>query len=247
MVVEPRGQDRRQQMAERCGAAERGGSGRAPPRRSLGGEAFGCECLVRRRLPGIRRRRGSFFLDLGEQPGLHRGGCPLSLRIVMGEAAGLEDYGTQLGGAAAVSVVEVHKRQAGPGHRILQERGRRCRRQAMHAAQMQKSADKAMAAISVIVTAACPVAVVGKKLEHEIEQLHGFCDFRLGHWFDRFRSGGDELSLSPGGAIRIGARSRQNDRLDQTQVVVIDVAAARLRERHRQHAPWVSGGPELFF
>jgi hypothetical protein len=28
-------------------------------------------------------------------------------------------------------------------------------------------------------TAARPVAIVGKKLEHEIEQLHRFCDFPL--------------------------------------------------------------------
>jgi PAS domain S-box-containing protein len=42
----------------------------------------------------------------------------------------------------------------------------------MLAAQMQKSADQAMRAFPVI-TAACPVAAVGKKLEHEIEQLGG--------------------------------------------------------------------------
>jgi len=34
----------------------------------------------------------------------------------------------------------------------------------MLAAQMQKRADKAVAAASVIITAACPVSVVGKKL-----------------------------------------------------------------------------------
>src|SRR5271156_1503541 len=134
--------------------------------RSLGGEAFGGERLVRRRFPDIRRPRGSFFLDLGEQRGLNRGGCPLSLRIVTGETAGPDDYGAQLGDTAATSVVEVHKRKAGPGHRILQERDRRCRRQAMLAAQMQKSTDKAVAAVSVIIRAARPVAVVGKKLEH---------------------------------------------------------------------------------
>jgi len=54
---------------------------------------------------------------------------------------------------------------------------------------MQKSADKTVAAVSIIVTATRPVAVVGKKLEHEIEQLHRFCDLRFGHWFDRSRSG----------------------------------------------------------
>ena len=107
----------------------------------------------------------------------------------MRETAGLEDDGAQLGDAAPTGVVEVHKRKAGPGHRIPQERDRRRRRQAMRAAQMQKSADKAVAAVSVIITAARPVAVVGKKREHEIEQLHRFCDVRFGHWFDRSRSG----------------------------------------------------------
>ena len=36
--------------------------------RSLGGEAFGDERCVRRPIRDIRRRRGSFFLDLSEQP-----------------------------------------------------------------------------------------------------------------------------------------------------------------------------------
>jgi ribosomal protein S3 len=36
----------------------------------------------------------------------------------------------------------------------------------MPAAQMQKSTDKTVAAISVIIRAARPAAVVGKKLEH---------------------------------------------------------------------------------
>jgi hypothetical protein len=141
--------------------------------RSLGGEVDGDE-RPRRRFPDICGRGGSFFLDLGEQPGLNRGGCPLSLRIIAGETAGLEDCGAQLGDAAAASVIEMHQRKAGPGHRILQERDHRCGRQAMFAAQMQKSTDKAVAAVSVLITAARPVAVVGKKLEHEIEQLHRF-------------------------------------------------------------------------
>jgi hypothetical protein len=60
--------------------------------------------------------------------GLNGGGCPLSLRIIVGEAAGCEDYGAQLGDAAATGIVEVHKRKAGPGHRILQQRDRQRRR-----------------------------------------------------------------------------------------------------------------------
>src|SRR6516165_12187762 len=107
--------------------------------RSLGGEAPRGEWLVRCRFPDSRRQSGSFFLDPSEQPGLNRRGRPRLLRMIMGETAGLENYGTQLGGAGATSVVEVHKRKAGPRHHILQESNRRCRRQAMLAAQMQKS------------------------------------------------------------------------------------------------------------
>ena len=47
---------------------------------------------------------------------------------------------------------------------FAQERDRQCRRQAMLAAQMQKRADKAVAAVSIIITAARPVAVVGRCL-----------------------------------------------------------------------------------
>jgi hypothetical protein len=63
----------------------------------------------------------------------------------------------------------MHKRKTGTGHRILQERDRRRPRQAMLAAQMEKSADEALAAVSVIITAARPVTVVGKMIEHQVE------------------------------------------------------------------------------
>src|SRR5580704_8151271 len=46
---------------------------------------------------------------------------------------------------------------------------------------MQKSADEAMAAVSVVITGARPVAVVGKMLEHQVEQLHCLCDLGLRH------------------------------------------------------------------
>jgi hypothetical protein len=72
----------------------------------------------------------------------------------------------------------------GRAHRILQERDRRCPRQAMLAAQMQKSADKTVAAVSVIITAARPVAVGGKILEHQVEQLHPLCNLGFQHWFE---------------------------------------------------------------
>ena len=57
--------------------------------RSLGGEAFGDERCVRRGIRDIRRRRGSFFLDLSEQPHPRHVGRPLLLRMIVGETAGL--------------------------------------------------------------------------------------------------------------------------------------------------------------
>jgi hypothetical protein len=90
------------------------------------------------------------------------------LGVITSKTAGREDYGAQLGEAAATTVVEVHKRKAGPGHGMLQERDRRCLRQAMLAAQMQNGAHKAMAAVSVVIRASCPVAIVGKKLEQPL-------------------------------------------------------------------------------
>ena len=71
----------------------------------------------------------------------------------------------------------------------------------MLAAQMQESADEAMAAVSVVITAARPVAVVGKMLEHQIEQLHRLCYFRFRHWFERSRCG-NERTVSCAAAIR---------------------------------------------
>src|SRR5690348_18412339 len=53
---------------------------------------------------------------------------------------------------------------------------------------MQESADKTMAAVSVLITAARPLAVVGKMLEHRIQQLHRLRDLDFRHWFERSRS-----------------------------------------------------------
>src|SRR5437868_13713070 len=109
--------------------------------------------------------------------------------MIVGETAGLYDDGAQLGDATATGVVEVYERKAGPGHRILQERNRRCPRQAMLAAQMQESTDKTVATVSVLITAARPVALVVKILEHQVQQLHRLCDLGFRHWFERSRSG----------------------------------------------------------
>jgi hypothetical protein len=71
----------------------------------------------------------------------------------------------------------MHKRKAGSGHRIVQECDHGRGRQAMLAAEMQKSADEAVASASVIITASCPVLVGGKKtsaLGQAIAQLLRF-------------------------------------------------------------------------
>jgi hypothetical protein len=51
----------------------------------------------------------------------------------------------------------------------------------MLAAKMEQGADKAVAAFSVIIRAARPMAVVGKELEHQIEQLDCFCGIHVSH------------------------------------------------------------------
>ena len=158
--------------------------------RSLSGEAFGDERLV------LRRRRSSFLFDLGEQPDLHRRRGAVSFRIVVRQTARLDDDEAQLGDAAATMIVEVNKGKAGARHSILEERDRRRRRKAMLAAQMQKSTDEAVAAVSVVITAARPVAVIREKLDHQIEQLHGFADVCFGHWFDRSRSRGMRQTIT---------------------------------------------------
>jgi hypothetical protein len=158
-------------------------------RRPLSGEAVAGERFACRRFLDICCRRGSFFLDLGEQPGRHRSSDALSLRVIVREIARLEDDGAQLGGAAATIVVEVYERKPGPRHRILQESDHWCGRQAVLAAQMQESADKAVATVSIVITTPRPMAVIGKKLKHKVEQLHRFGDFRFSHWVGSSRSG----------------------------------------------------------
>ncbi|MGA8612629.1 MAG: hypothetical protein WB760_13065 [Xanthobacteraceae bacterium] len=108
----------------------------------------------------------------------------------MRETARLENDGAQFGDDAATIVVEVHKREAGAGHRILQERDRRRRRQAMLAAQMQESADKAVAAVAVIISAARPVRVVRENSSIRSSSCTTFPISASGIWFDGFRSGG---------------------------------------------------------
>ena len=83
--------------------------------RSLGGEAFGDERCAQRRTRGIPRRRASFFLDLGEQPGLSRRGRALLLCMIVGETAGLEDYRTQLDDAAATVALKCTSARPGLG------------------------------------------------------------------------------------------------------------------------------------
>src|SRR5262249_38349060 len=147
----------------------------------LSGKAFRREWHARRPFPDIRHGFCSALLDLCEQPVLNRGGRPLPFGNIFGEPAGLEDNDAQFGDTAAAGVIEVDKWKAGPWHRILQEGDRGCRRQAILTGEMQERADQTTTAVSIVVTAACPMTIIGKKLEHEVEQLHGFFGFRVKH------------------------------------------------------------------
>jgi hypothetical protein len=80
---------------------------------------------------------------------------------------------------------------------------------------MQKSADKAAAAVPVVVTTARPVAIVGKMLEHEVEHLHRLCDLRFRHWFERSRCG-NERTVARAAAIAAPC-SRQNNRFPRSE------------------------------
>jgi hypothetical protein len=55
----------------------------------------------------------------------------------------------------------------------------------MLAAQMQESADQATAAVSVVVMATGSAAVVGKIIEHQVQQLHRLRDLGFRHGFER--------------------------------------------------------------
>jgi hypothetical protein len=70
---------------------------------------------------------------------------------------------------------------------------------------MQESADQAVAAGAVVIAATRPVAVVGKMLEHEIEQLHRLGDLAFPDEFNaglrRFR---DRIKRSEGKATADG-------------------------------------------
>jgi hypothetical protein len=113
----------------------------------------------------------------------------------------------------------------------------------MLAAQMQESADKAMAAVSVVITAARPVAGVGKMLEHQIEQLHRLRDLGFRHWFER-SDPGNERTVSPDPAIR--SATYYGKLIGSTKIVVMLAIsrkglARHLRELRKARRPTVRG------
>ena len=88
---------------------------------------------------------------------------------------------------------------------------------------MKNRADQAVAAVSVIITAARPVAIVIKILEHQVEQLHRLGDVGFRHWLS---------APDPGNELTV---SRQMNRFDQIWIVILHVADARA-ERPAHHA-----------
>jgi hypothetical protein len=91
----------------------------------------------------------------------------------------------------------------------------------MPAAQMQKRADKAIAAVSVVVEATRPVSVVGTNSSTRSSNCTVCAISAPG--IGLFRPGSPIQPIT-GAAIRIAACSRQNNQLDQTWIVAFQIA-----------------------
>ena len=91
---------------------------------------------------------------------------------------------------------------------------------------MQEGAHKAVAAVSVIITSARPASVVGKDASMRSSSCTA-CAISVSRIDLTAPDPGNEFSLSRAGGIRIAAHSRENNRLDQARVVVLDVAHPR--------------------
>jgi len=139
--------------------------------------------------------------------------------MILSETAGLEDYRAQLG-PVATSIIEVHKMKAGPGHCIVKERaavGRRCLR-----LRCRRASTRQWPPFSVIITAARPVAVVGKNSSMRLSNCTAFAISASG--IGLIALDGDELSVSPAGAVRTVARSDTTGGRDRSAALVVDLA-----------------------
>jgi hypothetical protein len=103
-------------------------------------------------------------------------------RILKGGGAGLENYGAQFSRAEAETIVEADKPDLAPGQCRLEKRHHRRPRKPLLRTEMKDRADKAVAAISVMITASCPMVIIRKEIQHQIQYLYGFAGHVRGHW-----------------------------------------------------------------
>ena len=101
-------------------------------------------------------------------------GRPIVCRIFERDCAGPEDHRAQFSGAAAEAIVEVDKPDLPPGQGRFEDGYHWLARKPMLRTEVKDRADKAVAAIPIMITASRPVIVVSKKFQHQIQHLQGF-------------------------------------------------------------------------
>jgi len=87
-------------------------------------------------------------------------------RILEGDCPGLENYRAQFSRAATEAIVESDQPDLPPGQCRFEKGHYRPAWKPMLRTQMRDRADKAVAAVGIVITASRPVIVVSKKLQH---------------------------------------------------------------------------------
>jgi hypothetical protein len=87
-------------------------------------------------------------------------------RILKGGGAGLDNYGAQFSRATAEAIVEADKPDLPPGQCRFEKEYHQRPRKPLLRIEMKDRANKAVAAISVMITASCPVIIVSKEIQH---------------------------------------------------------------------------------
>jgi hypothetical protein len=160
-------------------------------------------------------------------------GRPVVFRILEGDRAGLEDYRAQFS-AAAETIVEADKPDLPLGQCRFEEGHHRCTRKPMPCTEMEHGADKAVAAVGVVITPSCPVVVFSEKIQHEIQHLRGFAGHIRGH--GHLLMGAKAIpSIGARGRIALASHPTAEHWLDQTRVVVLTLPTRALTGmRHRR-------------
>lgn len=107
-------------------------------------------------------------IQFGEEPLFECLGRPVVFRIFEGDRAGLEDYRAQFSRAAAATIVEADEPDLPLGQCRFEEGHHRRTWKPMPCTEMEHRANKAVAAVGVVITPSCPVVVFSEKIQHKI-------------------------------------------------------------------------------